>query len=455
MAAANPAASGAKPAAPAARADVPASQGGEVSAYRWIILIGLVTASIMEVLDTTIVNVALPQMAGNLGATTTEIGWVSTGYILSNVVVLPMTAWLSGVFGQKRYIVGSILLFIIASFFCGTSHGLWELVFWRIVQGAGGAALLSTAQATLREIFPKEQQAMVQSIFLLGIVVAPTLGPTLGGWITDNYSWQWVFYINLPIGVISMFITGTFLEDSKYKSPNKGIDIPGILLLMVGLGSLQYVLEEGNADDWFQSELILGLSILAGICIVALVVWELWPSNKNPGRQLPHSQKRAVPGVPAAFSRAGLRLVRRYFPLSSVRAVGFALHTHRNGSDAPSRRHRDRHQLGFMRTAFVGRKAQGGSACLDSHRRRAVYLVYVGLVTPDDGEWHGRHPIRAHHPWLRAGLFVRAHQLRVIRGTIRAGGRARVGTHQLGQATGRLVRYRDFGYIRQQHDQVP
>ena len=160
--------------------------GEELNPYRWIILVGLITAAILEVLDTTIVNVALPQMAGNLGATAQEIGWVATGYILSNVVVLPMTAWLSGRFGRKRYLTGSIILFMIASFFCGTAGSLPQLVLWRIIQGSGGAALLSTAQATLREIFPREQQGTVQAIYVLGIIVAPTVGPTLGGWITDN-----------------------------------------------------------------------------------------------------------------------------------------------------------------------------------------------------------------------------------------------------------------------------
>src|SRR5882672_2376938 len=145
----------------------------ELNPYRWIILIGLITAAILEVLDSTIVNVALPQMAGNLGATREEIGWVATGYILSNVIVLPMTAWLSSRFGRKRYLIGSILLFLIASFFCGTAGSLSQLVLWRIVQGAGGAALLSTAQATLREIFPAREQGTVQAIYVLGIIVAP------------------------------------------------------------------------------------------------------------------------------------------------------------------------------------------------------------------------------------------------------------------------------------------
>src|SRR5580704_1810447 len=185
----------------------------DINTYRWFILLGLITAAIMEVLDTTIVNVALPQMAGNLGATQQEIGWVATGYILSNVVVLPMTAFFTATFGRRNYLTASIILFVIASFLCGTSHSLGELILWRILQGAGGAALLSTAQATIRQIFPREQQGMVQAVFLLGIIVAPTLGPTLGGWITDNYTWNWCFFINVPIGIASAFLVSTFLKD--------------------------------------------------------------------------------------------------------------------------------------------------------------------------------------------------------------------------------------------------
>lgn len=254
----------------------------ELSPYRWIILVGLITAAILEVLDTTIVNVALPQMAGNLGATAEEIGWVSTGYILSNVIVLPMTAWLSSRFGRRRYLAGSIILFLLASFFCGTSRTLGELVMWRILQGSGGAALLSTAQATIREIFPREQQGMVQSIYVLGIIVAPTLGPTLGGWITDNYSWPWVFFVNLPIGIISLLIVTSFLFDAKHKVDTAKVDWWGVGLLTVGLGSLQYVLEEGNQVDWFDSPLILRLSILAAICLIGFIAWELLPANKTP-----------------------------------------------------------------------------------------------------------------------------------------------------------------------------
>ncbi len=263
------------------------SPGGQqapaaVNPHRWIILVGLITAAIMEVLDTTIINVALPQMAGNLNATIEEIAWVSTGYILSNVIVLPMTAWLGQRFGRKRYLVFSIGLFVLASFFCGTSKTLIEVVFWRILQGAGGAALLSTAQATLRQIFPKEQQGLVQTLFILGIVVAPTLGPLVGGYITDNYNWPWVFFVNIPIGIVAAILVGNFLHDAPGGPKAGKIDLLGIGLLTVGLGSLQYVLEEGQQDDWFSSVAITRLSILAGVSLSAMLAWELSPRNKAP-----------------------------------------------------------------------------------------------------------------------------------------------------------------------------
>ena len=265
---------------PAERA---ASAAEYVRRYRWLILLGLITAAIMEVLDTTIVNVALPQMAGNLGATQEEIGWVATGYILSNVVFLPMTAFFTARFGRKNYLSFSIVLFIVASFFCGTSGSLSQLVFWRILQGAGGAALLSTAQATLRQIFPREEQALVQSVFMLGVIVAPTLGPTLGGWITDNYTWGWCFFINIPIGIASFFLVSSFLQDPPDVARKKNtVDWLGIGLLTVGVGSLQYVLEEGNSKDWFQSMLMIRLAILSVVCIGLMIWWELSKRNEHP-----------------------------------------------------------------------------------------------------------------------------------------------------------------------------
>ena len=265
---------------PAERA---ASAAAFVRKYRWVILLGLITAAIMEVLDTTIVNVALPQMAGNLGATQEEIGWVATGYILSNVIFLPMTAFFTARFGRRNYLTFSIALFITASFFCGTSGSLTSLVFWRILQGAGGAALLSTAQATLRQIFPREEQGLVQAVFLLGVIVAPTLGPTLGGWITDNYTWGWCFFINVPIGFASLFLVSTFLQDPPdIEKKKSSVDWLGIGLLTVGVGSLQYVLEEGNSKDWFADAWILRLSIIAAVSLSTMLWWELSSRNEHP-----------------------------------------------------------------------------------------------------------------------------------------------------------------------------
>jgi MFS transporter, DHA2 family, multidrug resistance protein len=270
-------------ATPSTREERAAAAAAFVRRYRWLILAGLITAAVMEVLDTTIINVALPQMAGNLGATQEEIGWVATGYILSNVVFLPMTAFFARRFGRQRYLTASIAIFIISSFFCGTSGSLAELVFWRILQGAGGAALLSTAQATLRQIFPAEEQGMVQAVFMLGIIVAPTLGPTLGGWITDNYHWSWCFFINVPIGVVSMFLVTTFLQDPPEDQAQRGtVDWLGIGLLTVGVGALQYVLEEGNAKDWFENAWILRLTVIAVASLVGMVWWELSPRNAHP-----------------------------------------------------------------------------------------------------------------------------------------------------------------------------
>ncbi len=299
--------------------------GEELNPYRWIILIGLITAAILEVLDTTIVNVALPQMAGNLGATREEIGWVATGYILSNVIVLPMTAWLSSRFGRKRYLVGSILLFLAASLLCGMSRTLPELVFWRILQGAGGAALLSTAQATLREIFPREQQGTVQALYVLGVIVAPTVGPTLGGWITDNYSWPWIFFVNLPIGLISASIVAAFLSDSKHRVETVKVDWTVICLLAVGLGSLQYVLEEGNSKDWFQDTTIVWLTVVASIALVALIIWELWPGNTHPVVNFRVLKNRDLSAAIIMFLALGFGLYGGVFifPLFAQNILGF------------------------------------------------------------------------------------------------------------------------------------
>jgi len=295
--------------------------------FRWIILFGLMTSAIMEVLDTTIVNVALPQMAGNLGATFQEVAWVSTGYILSNVVVLPMTAFFTATFGRRNYLTASIIIFVCASFLCGTSHTLGELILWRVIQGAGGAALLSTAQATIRQIFPREEQGMVQAVFLLGIIVAPTLGPTLGGYITDNYTWNWCFFINVPIGIVAMFMVSSFLKDPEGTERRTGpIDFLGISLLAVGLASLQYVLEEGQQDDWFESNIIVRFSIIAAIALSAMLIWELHPKNKAPVVDFRVLKNRTLAATLALFVSLGFGLYGGVylFPLFTQNLLGFS-----------------------------------------------------------------------------------------------------------------------------------
>jgi DHA2 family multidrug resistance protein len=257
-----------------------APQSAEYAVYtpavRWIVLVALMAGTVMEVLDISIVNVAVPDMMGNLGATLDQISWVATGYIVANVITLPLTGFLSSYFGRRRYLAGSIILFTIASILCGLSRSLNELVIFRIMQGVGGAALLSTAQATLFEIFPPWQIGIVQAIFGIGVMVGPTVGPTLGGWITDNYSWRWVFFINVPIGIVAAILTLTFMRESRYRRALSGkVDAMGILLLAVGVGSLQTMLEKGKREDWFQSDLIVWLAILAVVGITAFVWWEL------------------------------------------------------------------------------------------------------------------------------------------------------------------------------------
>jgi DHA2 family multidrug resistance protein len=210
-------------------------------------------------------------MMGNLGATLDEIAWVSTGYIIANVIVIPMSGWLSGMFGRRRYLAGSIALFVTASFFCGNATSLGALVAARVVQGLGGGALLSTAQATLFEVFPPEEVGIGQAMFGVGVMVGPTIGPTLGGWIVDNYSWPWIFYINIPLGILAFLMVLSYLRDAAHQERASTVDYIGILLLALCIGSLQWMLERGERNDWFDSRFIttlLVVSVTSGILLV-------------------------------------------------------------------------------------------------------------------------------------------------------------------------------------------
>ena len=322
---------GRRPLAPATKSESAKStssapnETAEVSSHRWWILLGLIMAAALEILDTTVVNVALPQMSGNLGATTDEIAWVSTGYILANVIVLPMTAWLSGRFGRKRYLMASLVVFNVARLMCGFSNSLPQIIFWRLIQGAGGAALISTAQATIVEIFPRSQIATVQAIFGLGLIVTPTLGPVLGGYITDNYSWHTIFFIHIPLAIASLLMVGLFLQDSPHQKRVNTVDVPGILMLAAGMGSLQYVLEEGERYDWFQDPTIARLAVVALFSLAGFVWWELSPRNKAPILDLRVLKDRGLAGSVLLGLVLGFGLYGGVFiyPLFAQTILGF------------------------------------------------------------------------------------------------------------------------------------
>jgi len=243
---------------------------------KWVVAATVLTGTIMAVLDSSIVNVALPSMTGSLGATVEEITWVVTGYILAQVIVMPITGMLAARFGRKRLFLASVALFTVSSMLCGIAHTLPQLVLFRVLQGLGGGVLITVPQAILRETFPLEEQGMAMGLYGLGVVLAPAIGPTLGGWLTDHYSWPWVFYVNVPVGIINVLLVTRFVHDPHYLVRERGrIDWSGLALLAVGLGALQLMLEQGETHDWFESRYIFFLCALAIVSMVVFAWHEL------------------------------------------------------------------------------------------------------------------------------------------------------------------------------------
>src|SRR5213594_4910149 len=263
-------------------------------ANRYIIAITVTLASIMELIDTSIVNVAIPHMMGNLGATLDQIAWVSTGYIVANVIVLPITGWLSAYFGRQRYFAGSIALFTLASFMCGNAGSLGALVFWRIIQGLGGGALLSTSQAILYEEFPREEYGTAMAIFGVGVMVGPTLGPTVGGWITDAFGWPWIFYINIPIGMLALALSLRFIQDSLHQERAETVDWLGLGLLAAGIGTLQVMLERGERLDWFDSREVTTYAVISALSLITFVWHELTTDHPVVDLRILKSRQLAV-----------------------------------------------------------------------------------------------------------------------------------------------------------------
>ena len=235
----------------------------ETGFRKWIITITVIMAALLELIDTTIVNVSLPVIQGNLGATLEDVAWVVTGYAVANVIVLPMSGWLGSRFGRKNYFLTSIIIFTAVSFLCGNAGSLSELVVFRIIQGFAGGGLISTGQAILVETWPREEIGTATALFGLGAVFGPTVGPTIGGFITDHFSWPWIFYVNIPVGALAAFLTVTFIRETPKEAKGRPVDWWGIALLAIAVGSLQTILEKGESEDWFAKTYILVLTIAA------------------------------------------------------------------------------------------------------------------------------------------------------------------------------------------------
>ena len=250
----------------------------------WIIALAVTLATFMEVLDTSIANVALPHIAGSLSAGQDESTWVLTSYLVSNAIVLPLSGWLSSIIGRKNFYMGCVALFTISSFLCGLAPNLATLIICRVLQGAGGGGLQPSEQAILADTFPPAKRGMAFAVYGIAVVTAPAIGPTLGGWITDNFSWRWIFFINIPVGILSILLTSRLIQDPPYfkrrKLSETRIDYIGLGFVALGLGALQVVLDKGQREDWFESHFILILSLVAAASLIFLVIWE-W-KHKDP-----------------------------------------------------------------------------------------------------------------------------------------------------------------------------
>lgn len=250
----------------------------------WLIGVVVALAAFMEVLDTSIANVALPYMAGSLGASTDESTWVLTSYLVSNAIVLPISGWIASTVGRKRFFMICLVIFTISSLLCGIAPNLGAIILFRVLQGAGGGGLQPMAQAILADTFPPEKRGIAFALYGVTVIVAPTVGPTLGGWITDNYTWRWIFFINLPIGILTLLLVFRLIEDPPWAKRAAGagikIDYIGVALLTLGIGALQVMLDKGQEEDWFGSHFILTLAILAAVGLVSLVIWEWY--HKDP-----------------------------------------------------------------------------------------------------------------------------------------------------------------------------
>jgi DHA2 family multidrug resistance protein len=290
---------------------------------RTILLVTVIAAAVMELIDISIVNVALSHMSGNLGATLEDTSWVITSYAIANVIIIPITSFLATKLGRRNYYIGSIIAFTFFSFMCGQATSIWMLVAFRFMQGIGGGALLSVSQAIVFELFPKEKQNIASALFGVGVFIGPTIGPTLGGYITEFYSWPWIFYINIPIGITAAAICYSLLHEPLIKQKAGKVDWLGIFLLAIGVGSLQTVLERGEIDDWFDANYIVCLSVMAFFGLMLFIWWELRTKTPVVNLRVLKSKNLSVAAILTFVSGIGLFSSVFLTPVFSQRLLNF------------------------------------------------------------------------------------------------------------------------------------
>jgi DHA2 family multidrug resistance protein len=296
----------------------------ESGGRKWVIAATVMIGNIMAVLDSSIVNVALPDVAGNLGATIEEITWVVTGYILANVLMMPSVGLLSARFGRKRLYMVSIALFTLSSMLCGLATSLPVMVAFRVLQGLSGGVLVTVPQAILRESFPPAEQGIAMGVYGMGVVLAPAIGPTLGGWITDQYSWPWIFFINVPVGLINLLMVQRIIEDPPYLVRSKArIDVLGLSLMVAGLGALQLMLEEGERNEWFQSSFIVALAVIAAVGLLLFAWRELTARLPAVDLRILGNLRFTVASFLGGVMGAGLSGVLFILPLFLQNLLGF------------------------------------------------------------------------------------------------------------------------------------
>jgi len=296
----------------------------ETGARKVIITLTVIVSAMLELIDTTIVNVALTQISGNLGASIEDVAWVVTSYAIANVIVIPLSGFLGNLLGRRNYYIGSILLFTAASLLCGLAPNIWALVFFRFLQGLGGGALLPTSQAILYETYRPEERGKATGIFSMGLVLGPTFGPLLGGFLVDYFSWEWCFFVNIPVGLLAAWSSYTFIKEPKVQHAVSKIDWTGIALLAIGIGSLQFILERGESKDWFETPYITWFTFIAIAALGAFVWWEM--HTEEPAvdlRVLARSNNLAIAAVLTFVVGFGLYGSLFVFPVFVQRLLGF------------------------------------------------------------------------------------------------------------------------------------